>query len=60
MFRNEEIKTINVIVKCDGCGSEKKIGENLGWDARMNACLAHGYTFKVEGGAFKNYCGLCK
>jgi hypothetical protein len=61
MFRNEEVTTVNVIVKCDKCGVERKIGENIfSFDARMNECLRADFTFKNEDGVFKNYCRKCR
>lgn len=61
MSYNIITKTIEeCYVKCDICGKEKIIGENLGWDSRMNKTLANGYTFKDESGVFKNYCKDCK
>lgn len=56
MFTNKTV----VYVKCDGCGSEQQLGENLNFDQRMNGCLTKGYTFKEESGTFKNYCNRCK
>lgn len=56
MFKNKTV----VYVKCDGCGTEKMLGENLSFDQRMNACITNGYTFKEESGTFKNYCRTCK
>lgn len=63
-FRNEEVMTIRNIVICDKCGKEKLIKETkstpLNFDNRMNGALGLGYTFKDEGGVFKNYCRDCK
>lgn len=63
-FRNEEVLTIRNIVICDGCKSEKLIRETKGvplnFDNRMNGALGLGFTFRDEGGVFKNYCQNCK
>jgi hypothetical protein len=62
-YRCEEITNFETIVKCDGCGSERKIAATstpLGFDSRMNGALQNGYSFTQEGGVFKNYCFSCQ
>jgi hypothetical protein len=47
-------------VKCDSCGAEKELGNNLNFDGRMNCALQWGYTFKAnKSGQFENHCRAC-
>lgn len=63
MYRVEQVVEYKTSVVCDGCSKTYTIHRGktpLDSGGREQATLSRGYTFREEGGVFKNYCRACQ